>query len=85
MYILVDAHDYLEKAVKINQRISSDVDSDMGLTFCLLDIGQCLIKMNELTDAKDHTQYALKIKQKISSDVNTDRNVVFCLQNSGRC
>ena len=70
---LANAKDHLERALKIHQRISSDVA--MTLHY----IGRCLIDMNKLADAKDYLERALSIIQRISRDIATDGEVADTL------
>ena len=61
---LYDAKEFLEKALKIKQTISSDVASDRDVAISLQEIGRCLIKMYKLTAAKEYLEKALSIKQR---------------------
>ena len=81
----IDAKEYLERALKIKQRISSDVATDREVAVTLHCIGRCLIGMNKLAHAKDHLQKSLNITQRISSDIATDGNVAVTLHELGRC
>ena len=82
---LIDAKEYLERALKYKQRASSDVATDRNVAFTLQHLGRCLIQMNEFTTAKDYLEEALKIYHRTSSDIVTDRNVADVLYLMATC
>ena len=82
---LIDAKEYLERALKYKQRASSDVATDRNVAFTLQNLGRCLIQMNEFTTAKDYLEEALKIYHRISSDIATDKNVADILYLTATC
>ena len=75
----------LDRALQIQQRISSDIDSDRDVSLTLKDLGGCLTQMNKLDEAKQYLDRSLQIQQRISSDVDSDRGVSITLQVLGRC
>ena len=82
---LIDAREYFEKALKIKQRLSSNIAVDRSVADTLHEIGRCLFYMNKLTDAIEYLEKALKIKQKISNNVEAERGMAHTMQEIGRC
>ena len=64
-----DAREYLERAVIIEQKISSNVSTDRSVALSFLEIGRCLIRNNNLSDGKNYLEKALKIQRRISGNV----------------
>ena len=79
------AKEYLKRALKIQQRTSSDVTTDRQVAVTLHDIGRCLIEINEYIDTKDYLERVLKIQQRTSIDVADDRKVAYTIHDIGRC
>ena len=82
---LDEAKQYLDRSLQIQQRISSDIHSDCGVSITLNELGRCLTQMNKLDEAKQYLDRSLQIKQRISSDVDSDYGVSITLQELGRC
>ena len=49
---IIDAKEYLERALKIKQQMPKDVNTDKEVAYTYHEIGRCLIQMNRLTDAR---------------------------------
>ena len=80
-----DAKDFLERALDIKQRMSSDIISDKYVKNILHDIGRCGNEVEKIYECKRSLKRVLKIEQQISSDIATDRDVAVNLHESGRC
>ena len=81
----IDAKEYFEKALAIQQTKSNNVTAEKHVANLLHDVGRCLIKENKLSEARDSFEKALEIKQQISTDIATDRDVAITLNEIGRC
>ena len=80
-----DAKELFEKALNIQQQISSDVATDRNVAKALHEIGQCLIETNELADAKSYLEKALEIEQRLASDITTDGDIADTFHTIGNC
>ena len=80
----IDAKEYLEKALLIQETKFSGVATDKDVAIIFKQIGQCLIKMNELTDGKEYLEKALTNQQTISRDVATEKDVASTSYEIGR-
>ena len=80
-----DALDYLQRSLKIKEKASLDIDSDVNVAMRLSNIGLCFMDMHKLDDALDYLQRSLKIKEKASLDIGSDVNVAMTLNNIGLC
>ena len=76
----MDKHDealeYLQRAMKIKEQVSLDINTDKSFATTLHAIGLCLLKMNKHDEALEYLQRALKIKEQVSLDINTDKSFV---------
>ena len=81
---LDEAKQYLDRSLQIQQRISSDIDSDRDVSITLQDLGHCLTQMNKLDEAKQYLDRSLQIQQRISFDIDSDRGVSLTLQELSR-
>ena len=85
MHKLADAKEYLEKALKIYQQISTDMATDKDVGITLREIGRCLMKMYKFVDAKRYLEKALNIQQQISYNVAINKDVALTLRDIGQC
>ena len=80
-----DALDYLQQLLKINEKISLDIGSDVSVARTLNSIGLCFMDMHKPADALDYLQRSLKIHQQASLDIGLDVSVAGILNNIGTC
>ena len=80
-----DAFNYLQRILKIYQKVSIDIGSDENVAMTLNNIGTCFMNMNKSADALNCQQQTLKIFQKALLDINADANVATALNNIGSC
>ena len=78
-----EALDYLQRAMKIEEEVSSDINTDKGII--LHEIGRCFLEMNEHNKALKYLQRATEIKKQVSFDLNTDESFATTLHEIGRC
>ena len=80
-----DAWNYLQRSLKIKEKVSLDIESDSNLATMLNNMGLCFRNMHKLDDALDYLQQSLKIYKKKSLDIASDLNVATTLNNIGQC
>ena len=83
MHKPVDALDYLERSLKIVEKASVDIDSDVNVARTLNNIGNCFMHMHKPDDALDYLQRSLKINEKASANIGSDVDVAKTLNNIG--
>ena len=81
----LDALDYLQRSLKIDEKISLDIGLDVNVAKTLNNIGRCFKNMHKPADALDYLQRSLKIQEKTSLDIGSDVNVARTLNNIGMC
>ena len=59
-----DALDYLQRSLKIHEKTSLDIGSDVNVATTLNNIAMCFRNMYKPADALDYTQRSLKIVEK---------------------
>ena len=69
----------LQRSLKIYEKTSLDIGSDMNVATTLNNIGMCL------ADGLDYLQQPLKIYEKTSLDIASDQDVADTLNNIGLC
>ena len=80
-----DALDYLQRLLKIKQKASFDIVSDVNVAATLNNIGLCFRDMHNPADALDYLQRSLKTYEKASLHIGLDVNVAKTLNNIGLC
>ena len=80
-----EALEYLQRAMKIKEQVSLNLNADKSFAITLLNIGSCLLKMNKHDEALEYLQQAMKIEEQVSLDLNTDKSFAITLHNIGRC
>ena len=80
-----EALDYVQRSLKICEKTSLDIDSDVNVANTLSNKGLCFKDMQKPADALSYLQQSLKIFEKISLDIRSDVNVATTLNNIGTC
>ena len=66
-----EALKYLQRAMKIKEQVSLDLNTDKSFASTLHEIGRCLLNMNKHDEALKYLQRAMKIQEQVSLDLNT--------------
>ena len=77
-----EALEYLQRAMKIKEQVSLDLNTDKSIAITLHEIGRCLLNMNKHNEALEYLQRAMKIKEQVSLDLNTDESIAITLHES---
>ena len=80
-----DALKYQQKSFKVNQRISSNEETDPDVASTLNNIGMCHYGLHQYTEGLEYLHRSLKIYQKISLNEETDPEVASTVNNIGNC
>ena len=80
-----DALDYLQRLLKIYEKASLDIGSDVNVASTLNNIASCFMNMHKPADALDYLQQSMKIYEKASLDIGSDVNLAMTLNNIGKC
>ena len=80
-----DALNYLQQLLKIYEKTSLDIGSDVNVARTLNNIGKCFMDMHKPADALDYLQRSLKINEIASLDIGSDVSVATTLNNIGSC
>ena len=80
-----EALEYLQRAMKIKELVSLDLNANESFAINLYSIGSCLLNMNKHDEALKYLQRAMKIKEQVSLDLNTDKSFASTLHEIGRC
>ena len=57
-----EALEYLQQAIKIDEQVSLDLNTDENFATTLHEIGRCLLEMNKHDEALEYLQQAMKIQ-----------------------
>ena len=76
---------YYNRALQIDEKTSSGVDTDRNLATTLHSKGRCLLDLNKPHEALQYYNRAIQIYENTSSDVDTDRSLAIILHGVGRC
>ena len=80
-----EALEYLQRAMKIKEQVSLDLNTDKSFAITLHEIGRCLLGINKHNEALEYLQRAMKIQEQVSLDLNTDKSFAITLHTIGRC
>ena len=80
-----EALEYLQQAMKIQEQVSLNLNTDENFARTLHEIGCCLLNMNKHDEALEYLQRAMKIKKQVSLDINTDKSFAVKLKIIGCC
>ena len=85
LYQPADALDHLQRLLKIQQKASLDIESDVRMAKTLNNIGTCFRDMHKPADALDYLQRSLKINENTLLDIGLDVSVATTLNNISMC
>ena len=74
-----DALKYLQRALQIEERATTNAETDRSLTTTLHELGRCLLGINQHTNALKYFQRALQIKERATTNAETDRSLATTL------
>ena len=80
-----EALEYLQRAMKIKEQVSSDLNTDKSFAITLHEIGRCLLNMNKHDEALEYLERAMKIKEQMLLDLNTDKSFARTMHTIGSC
>ena len=80
-----EALEYLQRAMKIKEQVSLDLNTDKSFAITLHTIGCCLLGINKHNEKLEYLQRAMKIQEQVSLDLNTDESFAITLHEIGRC